>query len=97
MRSQVKSRRSKPPESLPLGAIVRERRKALQLSQSELAALAGVGLAFLYELEHGKPSVRIDKVLAVFTVLGLELHVREGKERVSAAANLQHAEDEAET
>jgi hypothetical protein len=26
-------------------------------------------LAFLYELERGKPTVRIDKVLAVLTVL----------------------------
>jgi HTH-type transcriptional regulator / antitoxin HipB len=76
-------------ETLPLGLIVRGRRKALRLSQAELAALAGVGLAFLYELEHGKPSVRVDKVLAVLEVLGLELHVREGKERMSAAASLR--------
>lgn len=76
-------------EALALGAIVRARRKALDLSQAELAALAGVGLAFMYELEQGKPTVRLDKVLAVFAVLGLELHVREGKERITAAASLR--------
>ena len=70
-----------PTESL--GAAVRDRRKALGINQAELAALSGVGLAFLYELEHGKATVRIDKVLAVLEVLGLELHVRQGKGRLS--------------
>lgn len=66
-----------------LGAAVRARRRALRLKQAELASLAGVGLAFLYELEHGKSTLRIDKVLAVLTVLGLELHVRAGKQQLS--------------
>lgn len=74
-----------------LGAVMRERRKALGINQSELAALAGVGLAFLYELEHGKATVRVDKVLAVLDVLGLELHVRQGRERVSVADALREA------
>jgi y4mF family transcriptional regulator len=66
---------------------VRARRRALQLNQSEIAALSGVGLAFLYDLERGKPTLRIDKVLAVLEVLGLELELREGKQllRVSPA------------
>lgn len=71
-----------------LGAAVRARRRALRLNQAELANLAGVGPAFLYELEHGKPTLRIDKVLAVFTVLGLELHVRDGKQLLSVASEL---------
>jgi HTH-type transcriptional regulator / antitoxin HipB len=69
-----------------LGAAVRARRRALRLKQAELASLAGVGLAFLYELEHGKSTLRIDKVLAVLTVLGLELHVRAGKQQLSVAS-----------
>jgi HTH-type transcriptional regulator / antitoxin HipB len=72
-----------------LGSAVRLRRRALRLKQAELANLAGVGLAFLYELEHGKPTVRIDKVLAVLAVLGLELHVREGKRQLSVADPLR--------
>jgi y4mF family transcriptional regulator len=57
---------------------VRQRRHALGLDQAELASLAGVGLAFLYELEHGKATLRIDKVLAILGVLGLELRVCDG-------------------
>lgn len=61
-----------------LGAAVRARRRELALTQAQLADLAGVGLAFLYELERGKPTVRLDKVLAVLGVLGLELCLRPG-------------------
>ncbi|MET0284551.1 MAG: helix-turn-helix transcriptional regulator [Polyangiales bacterium] len=71
-----------------LGGAVRARRRALKLNQAELANLSGVGLAFLYELEHGKPTLRIDKVLAVLQVLGLELHVRDGKRGLSVAERL---------
>jgi HTH-type transcriptional regulator/antitoxin HipB len=71
-----------------LGTAVRARRRALRLDQAELSALAGVGLAFLYELEHGKPTVRLDKVLAVLDVLGLEFALKPGKERISVAASL---------
>lgn len=71
-----------------LGAALRRRRKALGLNQAELAALAGVGLAFLYELEHGKATVRIDKLLAVLGVLGVELELREGKDVLRIAPAL---------
>jgi y4mF family transcriptional regulator len=90
----MRSRGSTPPTTPApdatqrLAAAVRARRKTLRLTQAELASLAGVGLAFLYELESGKSTVRIDKVLAVLEVLGLELHVRPGKQRISAAAGL---------
>ncbi len=61
-----------------LGEAVRQRRKLLGLSQVQTCDLAGVGPAFLYALEHGKPTVRVDKVLAVLEVLGLQLALREG-------------------
>lgn len=71
-----------------LGTALRQRRKSLRLNQAELAALAGVGLAFLYELEHGKATVRIDKLLAVLGVLGVELELREGKDVLRIAPAL---------
>jgi transcriptional regulator with XRE-family HTH domain len=45
------------------------------LRQDQLAAAAGVGLRFLVELERGKPSVRLAKVLAVLDALGCRLQV----------------------
>jgi len=59
-----------------IGAIVRKERKLLGLRQDELAAASGVGLRFLVELERGKPTVQLDKVLAVLEALGCDLEVR---------------------
>ena len=52
---------------------IRERRRSLDLNQLELAQLSGTSERFIRELEHGKTSVRLDKLLAVLTTLGLEL------------------------
>jgi HTH-type transcriptional regulator / antitoxin HipB len=56
-----------------LAADVRSRRRALGLGQQDLADLSGASVRFVRNLEHGKPSVRLDKLLAVLDVLGLEL------------------------
>ncbi|WP_125255784.1 helix-turn-helix transcriptional regulator [Brevundimonas fluminis] len=61
---------------LALGSRVRAERKRLGLRQDQLAASAGVGLRFLVDLERGKPTVRLDKVLSVLEALGLTLDVR---------------------
>jgi HTH-type transcriptional regulator/antitoxin HipB len=58
-----------------IGALVRDARVAQGLRQDQLAAAAGVGLRFLVELERGKPTVRLSKVLAVLDALGCRLDV----------------------
>jgi len=58
-----------------IGTVVRQARVAQGLRQDQLAAAAGVGLRFLVELERGKPTVRLDKVLAVLHALGCRLDV----------------------
>ena len=58
-----------------IGTIVRHDRLAQGLRQDQLAAAAGVGLRFLVELERGKQTVRLDKVLAVLDALGCCLQV----------------------
>ena len=52
---------------------VRDRRKALRLTQDDLADLAGCSPRFIRALEGGKQSVRLDKVLDVLDAVGLEL------------------------
>lgn len=61
--------------TIELGIATRDRRRALGLRQEELADLAGVSIRFIHSLEHGKSTMRLDKVLAVFGVLGLDLTV----------------------
>ncbi|MGM0575233.1 MAG: helix-turn-helix domain-containing protein [Myxococcota bacterium] len=53
-----------------IGAFVRERRRAHDLTQRQLAGLAGVGTRFLSELERGKSTVRLAEVSAVLAVFG---------------------------
>ncbi len=62
-----------------LAAAVRARRKALGVTQIELARLAGCGPVFVYALETGKKTLRLDKLLDVLEVLGLELVVMQGR------------------
>ena len=60
-----------------LGRTVRDARKQQHLTQEQLAALCGVGTRFLRELEHGKETCHVGKVLMVVQALGLEIHVTE--------------------
>ncbi len=58
-----------------LADTVRDRRKALGLRQAELADLGGCSERFVHTVENGKTSLRLDKLLDVLEVLGLELVV----------------------
>lgn len=58
-----------------LGAAIRKARKALSLTQPQLALAAGVGVRFIVELEAGKPTVRLENVLRVVEALGGKLAI----------------------
>lgn len=63
-----------------LGKAIREARRAQGLRQEELAGVAGVGVRFIVELEAGKPTIQLQKALAVISALGLVLSI-DDKER----------------
>ena len=69
-----------------IGEAIRTARRGIGLTQPELAAAAGVGLRFLVELERGKPTVRLDRMLAVLYALGLELQIAPRGRSPSGAA-----------
>ncbi len=56
-----------------LNEFVKMKRKAVKLTQPELAEKAGVGLRFVRELEQGKESLKIDKVNQVLRLFGYEV------------------------
>ena len=56
-----------------IGRLVRQTRKALGVTQRDLAMTAGTGLRFIIELEQGKPSCQIGKVLTVLHTLGIRI------------------------
>jgi transcriptional regulator with XRE-family HTH domain len=54
------------------GALIRSRRKTLNMRQDQLALATGVGRRFLIELEGGKPSCQIGRSLLVAEALGIK-------------------------
>jgi len=74
----------RPPDLSALAEAVWLRRDALGLSQAELAARAGCSTRFIHTLEHGKATLRLDKVLEVLAVLKLDLEVCPGRGEVTA-------------
>ncbi len=60
---------------IALGNLVRIERKRQKLTQEQLAALAGVGVRFLRELEKGKDSCQIGLAFSVMQTLGLSVDV----------------------
>ncbi|PJA25502.1 MAG: transcriptional regulator [Alphaproteobacteria bacterium CG_4_10_14_0_2_um_filter_63_37] len=56
-----------------IGQLIRAHRKGQGATQADFAALCGVGVRFISELENGKPTVEAGKVLHVLHCLGLEL------------------------
>ena len=58
-----------------LGNRIRKERKSQDITQEELAALAGVGVRFVRELEQGKQSCQIGLALTVMKTLGLSFYI----------------------
>jgi y4mF family transcriptional regulator len=63
------------------GNIIREARRRQGLRQDQLAAAANVGLRFIVDLEAGKETAQIGKVLGVARALGLTLSLNERPHR----------------
>lgn len=59
-----------------LGAIIAHSRKSRGYTQQQFADVAGVGRRFVSDLENGKATVQLGKLLQVLTALGLDLEVK---------------------
>lgn len=58
-----------------IGDLIRAERKAQGLRQDDLAAASGVGLRFIVDVERGKETVQLGKVLVVLATLGCSLQL----------------------
>jgi len=56
-----------------IGQIIRENRKRLCVTQKDLALTSGTGLRFVIDLEKGKETCQIGKVLTVLHTLGIRI------------------------
>ncbi|MDH8702078.1 y4mF family transcriptional regulator [Dysgonomonadaceae bacterium PH5-43] len=59
-----------------LGNTIKERRKALSITQRELAALAGVGINTLTKIERGEANPSLKVVMNILNTLGLEIDIK---------------------
>lgn len=58
-----------------LGQVIALHRKASGLSRVDLADLAGIGKTALYDIEHGKATVRFDTLRRVLDALNITLRL----------------------
>lgn len=58
-----------------IGAAVRRHRGIAGLTQKELAELSGVGKTAVFDIEKGKPTVRLDTLMAVLDVLNVQMRL----------------------
>ena len=59
-----------------LGEYIKKVRKAQQLTQEDLAIAANVGIRFLVDLENGKKTAQIGKVIDVCCALGIVIDLK---------------------
>lgn len=62
-------------EVADIGRIIRKTRKSQKITQADLAIASQVGIRFIVELENGKETAQLGKVLRVCRMLGITINV----------------------
>ncbi len=78
-----------------IGALVKNARNHLDVTQKDLAMTSGTGLRFIIDLEKGKPTCQLGKVLTVLHTLGIQIQLippaRAGSEAEALPASVPRA------
>ena len=74
------------PETL--ASVIRKHRKAANLSQMQLAEMAGVGKTVVFDIEKGKETVKLDTLRKILKILNLKVQL------ISPLLNEQITENE---
>ncbi len=61
-------------EDSNLGALIKTHRKAANISQIELANMAGIGKTTVFDIEKNKETVSWKNIKAILTVLNIKIH-----------------------
>jgi len=56
-----------------IGELIQATRKHVKVTQKQLALTSGTGLRFIIDVEKGKPTCQLGKVLTVMQTLGIKL------------------------
>ena len=74
---------------LDLGLAIRDRRRKLKLSQTELARKAGVGRQWVVAIEHGKSRAELGLVLRTLAALDLPLTIDPDPRRLPSSGDME--------
>lgn len=58
-----------------LAAIIKMHRKAANLTQLQLADLAGVGKTVVFDVEKGKETVKLQTLMKIFKALNIKMQL----------------------
>lgn len=64
-------------DSSELGKEIKKRRKSLGYTQTEISLRTGLSASFISEVENGKETAEVGKVMFLLSILGLNLFVEE--------------------
>jgi HTH-type transcriptional regulator / antitoxin HipB len=71
--------------SSELPSLVRALREGSRMTQRELAVRAGVGPRAVWDLERGKPTIRLDVITRVLAVFGRKIGIEDPPQTASGA------------
>lgn len=70
----ISSRARPVTSSRILGELLRAKRKEQHLTQGQVAEFCGVSTKFISEVERGKETAEIGKVLSLLNTIGIDLY-----------------------
>ena len=68
-------RHTEQQSAAEIGKLVQSERKRQGITQLQLAGMAGTGIRLITDIENGKETVQVQKLLKVLHTLGLGLFV----------------------
>lgn len=66
------------PQTVILGLAIEAERKRRRLTQTQLADLTNTSINFVSQVERGKKTAQIGKVIDILQILGLQLVIERG-------------------
>lgn len=66
------------PQIVTLGLTIEAERKKRRMTQTQLAELSNTSINFVSQIERGKKTAQIGKVIDVLQILGLQIVIKRG-------------------
>lgn len=62
-------------DSRSLGQAIRDRRRELHYTQAYLSEFTGFSITFISDVERGKPTAEIGRIIRLVNILGMDISV----------------------